>query len=149
MCGPKSNFDEKRLIDANALIQYLTDWKNDLDGKPIGGPSFAINVGASIRTLNTLLDWVKENAYAQKCTCQKWHPASETPPLHHVVDEDKIEGPLEYDVSEPLLLYTEEEGYKVGVYMKDCFGFNGWLNPDYGGTIHHVVEWQYPQKPSR
>ncbi len=81
--------------------------------------------------------------------CQKWHPASKTPPLHHVVDEDKIEGPLEYDVSEPLLLYTEEEGYKVGVYMKDCYGFNGWLNPEYGGTIHHVVEWQYLPKPSK
>ncbi len=27
---------EKHLIDADALIQYLTDWKNDLDGKPIG-----------------------------------------------------------------------------------------------------------------
>lgn len=26
---------------------------------------------------------------------------------------------------------------------------DGWLNPDYGGTIHHVVEWQYPQRPSR
>lgn len=140
---------EKSLIDADALIQYLTDWKNDLDGKSIGSLSFAINVGASIRTLNTLLDWAKENTYAQKCTCQKWHPASEIPPLHHVVDEDKIEGSLEYDVSEPLLLYTEEEGYKVGVYMKDCYGFNGWLNPEYGGTIHHVVEWQFPPKPSK
>lgn len=140
---------EKRLIDADALIQYLTDWKNDLDGKSIGSLSFAINVGASIRTLNTLLDWVKENTYTQRCTCQKWHPSSETPPLHHKVDEDKCEGPLEYDVSEPLLLYTEEEGYKVGVYMKDCYGFNGWLNPEYGGTIHHVVEWQYLPKSSK
>ena len=52
-------------------------------------------------------------------------------------------------MSEPLLLYTEEEGYKVGVYMKDCYGFNGWLDPEYCSTIHHVVEWQYPPKPSK
>lgn len=85
--------------------------------------------------------------------CLKWHPASEIPLLHHMVhhmvDENKCEGTLECDVSEQLLLYTEEEGYKVGVYMKDYYGFDGWLNPDYGGTIRHVVEWQYPPKPSK
>lgn len=101
-----------------------------------------------------LLTWSLERflpppTVQHECTCQKWHPASEILLLHHEVDENKCEGTLECDVSEQLLLYTEEEGYKVGVYMKDCYGFDGWLNPDYGGTIHHVVEWQYPQKPSK
>lgn len=98
----------------------------------------------TLEDVNRVIDALPEAEY-----CQKWHPASETPPLHHKVDEDKCEGPLEYDVSEPLLLYTEEEGYKVGVYMKDCYGFNGWLDPEYGGTIRHVVEWQYLPKSSK
>lgn len=140
---------EKRLIDADALIQYLTDWKQDLDGKPIGGPSFAINIGASIRTLNTLLDWVKENTYTRKCTCQKWHPASEIPPLHHVVEKDEAEGDLERDQSEQLLVHTENEGYKIGVYLKDDYGFDGWVLPDFGGNIYGAVEWQYLPKPTK
>lgn len=96
----------------------------------------------TLEDVNRVIDALPEAEH-----CQKWHPASEIPLLHHEVDENKCEGTLECDVSEQLLLYTEEEGYKVGVYMKDCYGFDGWLNPDYGGTIHHVVEWQYPQKP--
>ena len=89
------------------------------------------------------------DAFPEAEPCLNWHPASELPPLHHEVDENKCEGTIECDVSEPLLLYTEEEGYKVGVYMKDCYGFDGWLNPDYGGTIRHVVEWQYPPKKKK
>lgn len=140
---------EKRLIDADALIRYLNDWKNDLDGKPIGGPSFAINIDASIRTLNTLLDWVKENAYTQKCTCQKWHPASEIQPLHHIVDKNEVEGDYERDQSEQLLLRTENEGYKIGVYLKDGYGFNDWMELEWGGTVRNVVEWQYLPKSTR
>lgn len=125
---------EKRLIDADALKDALL-----LEG----------NLGyiLTLRDVERCIDAAP--TVQPECTCQKWHPASESPPLHHEVDEDKCEGPLECDVSEPLLLYTEEEGYKVGVYMKDCYGFNGWLNPEYGGTIRHVVEWQYLPKSSK
>lgn len=127
---------EKRLIDVNAFLNELETIKSYLLGAPVSGKDRAkvIDMVMVIGTLSAA------STVQHERTCQKWHPASETPPLHHVVDEDKIEGPLEYDVSEPLLLYTEEEGYKVGVYMKDCYGFNGWLNPEYYGTIHHVVE---------
>lgn len=134
---------EKRLIDANAFLNELETIKSCLLGAPVFGKDRAKVIDMVIGTLSAA------PTVQHECTCQKWHPASETPPLHHEVDEDKCEGPLEYDVSEPLLLYTEEEGYKVGVYMKDCYGFNGWLNPEYGGTIHHVVEWQYLPKPSK
>lgn len=122
---------ERRLIDANALLREM---------RHSGRAAYMLVMDSPTIDPETL---------PEEEPCQKWHPASETPPLHHEVDEDKCEGTLECDVSEPLLLYTEEEGYKVGVYMKDCYGFDGWLNPDYGGTIRHVVEWQYPQKPSK
>ena len=135
---------EKHLIDAEILTRYLENWIADEENCDGISPFIVAT------SLKKVLCHVKALPTVQpECTCQKWHPASETPTLHHVVDEDKCEGPLEYDVSEPLLLYTEEEGYKVGVYMKDCYGFNGWLNPEYGGTIRHVVEWQYLPKSSK
>lgn len=144
MCGKKCNFDEKRLIDASALRKRIEGWMQELEQE------FTVEYAYMGYALDDVLDYIDTAPTVQhECTCQKWHPASETPPLHHKVDEDKCEGPIEYDVSEPLLLYTEEEGYKVGVYMKDCYGFNGWLNPEYGGTIHHVVEWQYLPKSSK
>lgn len=143
MCGPKCNYDEKRLIDANAFLDELETIKSCLLGAPVSGKDRAKVIDMVIGTLSAA------PTVQHECTCQKWHPASEIPLLHHEVDENECEGTLECDVSEQLLLYTEEEGYKVGVYIKDRYGFNGWLNPDYGGTIRHVVEWQYPQKPSK
>lgn len=135
---------ERRLIDASALRERIEGWMQELEQE------FTVEYAYMGYALDDVLDYIDTAPTVQhECICQKWHPASETPPLHHEVDEDKCDGTLECDVSEPLLLYTEEEGYKVGVYMKDCYGFNGWLNPDYGGTIRHVVEWQYPPKPSK
>lgn len=123
--------EKRKYLDAETLKQHLF-------------MEAALGYIKTLADVNRVIDALPEAE-----PCQKWHPASEIPPLHHVVDEDKIEGPLECDVSEPLLLYTEEEGYKVGVYMKDCYGFNGWLNPEYGGTIRHMVEWQYLPKSSK
>lgn len=135
---------EKRLIDASALRKRIEERIREFDSETSAAGAF---MGYA---LDDVLDYIDTAPTVQhECTCQNWHPASEIPLLHHEVDENKYEGTIECDVSEQLLLYTEEEGYKVGVYMKDCYGFDGWLNPDYGGTIHHVVEWQYPQKPSR
>lgn len=122
---------KRKYLDAETLKQHLF-------------MEAALGYIKTLADVNRVIDTLPEAE-----PCLNWHPASETPPLHHEVDEDKCEGTLECDVSEPLLLYTEEEGYKVGVYMKDCYGFDGWLNPDYGGIIRHVVEWQYPQKPSK
>lgn len=135
---------EKRLIDASALRKRIEERIREFDNETSAAAAF---MGYA---LDDVLDYIDTAPTVQhECTCMNWHPASEIPLLHHEVDENKCEGTLECDVSEQLLLYTEEEGYKVGVYMKDCYGFDGWLNPDYGGTIHHVVEWQYPQKPSK
>lgn len=135
---------EKRLIDASALRKRIEGWMQELEQE------FTVEYAYMGYALDDVLDYIDTAPTVQhECTCQNWHPASEIPLLHHEVDENKYEGTIECDVSEQLLLYTEEEGYKVGVYMKDCYGFDGWLNPDYGGTIRHVVEWQYPQKPSR
>lgn len=135
---------EKRMVYAEDVIQHLEKWI--IEAEKCEAASTYI-VAAALKHVKKLVN-AAPTAHP-KCTCLNWHPASEIPLLHHEVDENKCEGTLECDVSEQLLLYTEEEGYKVGVYMKDCYGFTGWLNPDYGGTIHHVVEWQYPQKPSR
>lgn len=135
---------EKRLIYAEDVIRHLEKWIIEAE------KCEATSTYIVATTLKRVLKLVNLAPTAHPaCTCLNWHPVSEIPLLHHEVDENKCDGTLECDVSEQLLLYTEEEGYKVGVYMKDCYGFNGWLNPDYGGTIHHVVEWQYPQKPSR
>lgn len=134
---------EKRLIDASALRKRIEERIREFDNETSAAGAF---MGYA---LDDVLDYIDTAPTVNECTCQNWHPASEIPLLHHEVDENKCEGTLECDVSEQLLLYTEEEGYKVGVYMKDCYGFNGWLNPDYGGTIRHVVEWQYPPKPSK
>ena len=136
---------EVKLIDANALHDKVSRMGLQ-NGSVLGHHSGTADVIAEM-IQNT--PTINPETLPEEEPCQKWHPASEIPPLHHEVDEDKCEGALECDVSEPLLLYTEEEGYKVGVYMKDCYGFNGWLNPDNGGTIRHVVEWQYPPKPSK
>lgn len=135
-----------RLIDATALQNTISEWrKKEMENdNSITGPAIIDAFGDVLDAIS-----VAPTIDPEAEPCQKWHPASEIPLLHHEVDENKCEGTLECDVSEQLLLYTEEEGYKVGVYMKDCYGFDGWLSPDYGGTIHHVVEWQYPQKPSR
>lgn len=122
---------KRKYLDAETLKQHLF-------------MEAALGYIKTLEDVNRVIDALPEAE-----PCLNWHPASEIPLLHHEVDENKCEGTIECDVSEQLLLYTEEEGYKVGVYMKDCYGFNGWLNPDYGSTIHHVVEWQYPQKPSR
>ena len=135
---------ERRLIDASALRERIEGGMQELEQE------CTVEYAYMGYALDDGLDYIDTAPTVQhECICQKWHPASEIPLLHHEVDENKCEGTIECDVSEQLILYTEEEGYKVGVYMKDCYGFNGWLNPDYGGTIHHVVEWQYPQKPSR
>ena len=135
---------EKRLIYAEDVIRHLEKWI--IEAEKCKAASTYI-VAVALKYVLKLVNLVPTAHPA--CTCLNWHPASETPPLHHEVDENKCEGTIECDVSEPLLLYTEEEGYKIGVYMKDCYGFDGWLNPDYGGTIRHVVEWQYPPKPSK
>lgn len=135
-----------RLIDATALQNTISEWrKKEMENdNSITGPAIIDAFGDVLDAIS-----VAPTIDPEAEPCLNWHPASEIPLLHHEVDENKCEGTLECDVSEQLLLYTEEEGYKVGVYMKDCYGFDGWLNPDYGGTIRHVVEWQYPQKPSR
>ena len=117
---------EKRLIYAEDVIRHLEKWI--IEAEKCEADSTYI-VATTLKHVLKLVNLAPTAHPA--CTCQKWHPASEIPPLHHEVDEDKC------------------EGYKVGGYMKDCYGFNGWLNPDYGGTIRHVVEWQYPQKPSK
>lgn len=135
-----------RLIDATALQNTISEWrKKEMENdNSITGPAIIDAFGDVLDAIS-----VAPTIDPEAEPCRNWHPASEIPLLHHEVDENKCEGTIECDVSEQLLLYTEEEGYKVGVYMKDCYGFDGWLNPDYGGTIHHVVEWQYPPKPSR
>ena len=116
---------EKRLIDANALKDTLL-----LEG----------NLGY-IHTLRDVERCIDANPTVQpECTCQKWHPASEIPSLHHIVDKNEVEGDYECDQSEQLLLRTENEGYKIGVYLKDGYGFNDWMEPDWGGTVRNVVE---------
>ena len=73
-----------RLIDANALLREM---------RHSGRAAYML-----------VMDAPTIDPEAEPCL--NWHPASEIPPLHHEVDENKCEGTIECDVSEPLLLYT-------------------------------------------
>ena len=136
---------EKRLIEANALRKRIEDWMREMKDQDNSFVEFDREA-----TLDDVIDYIDTAPTVQsECTCQKWHPASEIPPLHHVVEKDETEGDLERDQSEPLLVYTENEGYKIGVYLKDDYGFSGWVLPDLCGNIFNPVEWKYLPKPTK
>lgn len=50
-------------------------------------------------------------------------------------------------MSKKRMVYAEDVIQRIRDLAPEILG--GWLNPDYGGTIYHVVEWQYPPKPSK
>nr|DAL51972.1 MAG TPA_asm: Protein of unknown function (DUF551) [Caudoviricetes sp.] len=76
-----------------------------------------------------------------------WHTASEIPPLHHVTDDDDEEGTLEYEVSDPLLLYTANGRTVSGArYVKSDL-FSGW--DDWSGGLFNteVTHWMPQPRP--
>lgn len=56
---------EKQYVDAEALIKYLTDWKNGLTGSCSFGYSYAIRANQTIDVLDNILTHIdymlKEN----------------------------------------------------------------------------------------
>lgn len=134
---------EKKLIDANALEQYIKCKIADASIDD-GIASFIVS-----STLKEVLFHIQdESAVLPECSCRKWHPASETPPLHHVREEDDGEEPLEYEASEKLLVYTENGRTVANVRYVRSENFVGW--DDWSGGLYNtnVTHWMpQPTKP--
>ena len=78
-----------------------------------------------------------------------WHTANEIPLLHHVTDDDDEEGTLEYEVSDPLLLYTANGRTVSGArYVKSDL-FTGW--DDWSGGLFNteVTHWMPQPRPPK
>lgn len=77
-----------------------------------------------------------------------WTPAQKLPPLHHVTENDE-EGPLEYDASEPLLVYTENGRTVANVRYVKSENFCGW--DDWSGGLFNtkVTYWMMQPKPPK
>lgn len=134
---------EKRLIDANALEQYIKCKIADASISD-GISSFIVE-----STLKEVLFHVEgEPTVLPECRCQKWHPASEIPPLNHMTDEDD-DGVLEYEASGPLLLYTANGRTVSGArYVKSDL-FTGW--DDWSGGLFNteVTHWMPQPRPPK
>lgn len=125
---------EKRLIDADALKDTLL-----LEGN-LGYVHTLQDVERCIDTAPQVLP---------ECTCQKWHPANEIPPLHHVTDDDDSEDVLEYEASDPLLLYTANGRTVSGArYVKsDLFvGWDDWSGGLFNTEVTHWMPQPCPPK---
>lgn len=123
---------EKKLIDAAALKKSLEQ---------------AFESGC-IQTEQDVEDCIDAMPAVQReCSCRKWHPASETPPLHHVREDDDEE-PLEYEASEKMLVYTENGRIVANVRYVRSENFVGW--DDWSGGLYNtnVTHWMpQPTKP--
>lgn len=134
---------EKRLIDANTFLYDLETLKSCLLGAPDVGKDRAKVVDIVIGTLSTA------PTVQHECSCKSWHPASEIPPLHHVTDDDDSEDVLEYEASDPLLLYTANGRTVSGArYVKSDL-FVGW--DDWSGGLFNteVTHWMPQPRPPK
>lgn len=77
-----------------------------------------------------------------------WNSASKLPPLHHVTETGE-EGPLKYDASEPLLVYTENGRIVANVRYVKSENFCGW--DDWSGGLFNtkVTHWMTQPKPPK
>lgn len=135
---------EKRLIDANALRKRIEEWMQELNLE------FTVECAYMGYTLDDVLDYIDTAPTVQhECSCQSWHPASEIPPLHHVTDDDDSEDVLEYEASDPLLLYTANGRTVSGArYVKSDL-FVGW--DDWSGGLFNteVTHWMPQPRPPK
>ncbi len=69
-----------------------------------------------------------------------WHPASEIPTLHHVVEDSDGER-FESDISYPLLTLTPDGMIHSEIrYSKEPL-YSGWVDFEGGGRIDDVTHW--------
>lgn len=67
---------ERRLIDASALRERIEGWMQELEQE------FTVEYAYMGYALDDVLDYIDTAPTVQhECICQKWHPASEIPPL--------------------------------------------------------------------
>lgn len=69
-----------------------------------------------------------------------WHPASEIPTLHHVVEDNDGER-FESDISDPLLTLTPDGMIHSEIrYSKEPL-YSGWVDLEGGRLIDNVTHW--------
>lgn len=134
---------EKRLVDENHFFLRLKSVQSSLLGaSPIRN--------AYIEMIDEVIKMLSEEPTAQhECSCQNWHPASEIPPLHYVTDDDDEEGTLEYEASDPLLLYTANGRTVSGARYVKSEIFTGW--DDWSGGLFNteVTHWMPQPRPPK
>lgn len=76
-----------------------------------------------------------------------WTPASKLPPLHQATEDDDY--PLKYEISERLLVYTENGRIIANVRYVISESFVGW--DDWSGGLAHtkVTHWMIQPKPPK
>lgn len=84
-------------------------------------------------------------AFLDRCVKQiTWHPAKELPPMKTETYVDQVET-FEYQISEPVLAYTDE-GEMVSVRCSQDMGTTYWVDMD--GTCYTVSHWrEMPKAP--
>lgn len=133
--------NEVRLIDASAVVHWLENWI--IDEEEVDGISPFIVAS----TLKDVRHHIKD-APTVSLNYFCWNPSDELPPIHHVTENGE-EGPLEYDASEPLLVYTENGRIVANVRYVKSENFCGW--DDWSGDLFgtKVTHWMMQPKPPK
>lgn len=133
--------NEVRLIDASAVVHWLENWI--IDEEEVDGISPFIVAS----TLKDVRHHIKD-APTVSLNSSFWNPSNELPPLHRVTENGE-EGPLEYDASEPLLVYTEDGRTVANVRYIKSENFCGW--DDWSGGLFgtKVTHWMMQPKPPK
>ena len=131
--------DEVRLIDANAELHWLES--KIIDEEELDGISPFI-VASTLKEVRRHIKDAPTVGLNPLC----WSSSDELPPLHHVTEDDE-EGSLEYDTSEPLLVYTENGRTVANVRYVKSENFTGW--DDWIGGLFNtkVTHWMPQPKP--
>lgn len=84
--------------------------------------------------------------FLDKCLAQMtWHPADQLPKLHTEVYLDDKET-FDYEVSDPLLVFTKDRQMVVAKCCLDDCGKPWWFDDD--GTDYKVARWRpLPEEP--
>lgn len=80
-------------------------------------------------------------AFLDRCLQEnRWYAGDELPPMHTETYED-FDETIEYQISEPLLIVTEDGKAEVARCSLDDYGKPEWFNDD--GTDYSVTHWRY------
>lgn len=133
--------DEVRLIDANAELHWLES--KIIDEEESDGISPFI-VATTLKEVRRHIKDAPTVDFGFSC----WKTSDELPPLHHATDTEG-EDAMPYEISEPLLVYTEDGETVSEVRYVKYDGFAGWDDATgylYGKTVTHWMQQPKPPK---